>query len=297
MNASRPAPGTPWRYLLWLAWLLVWMLTAVAIAAVAAWVAFDVHGAMALAAAGVTGLVSGGLTFAGGQSDRADARAAAKLAGWSFVGTVVCTGLWALVGVLAAALVLAALLVTCPTVVGPARAAWRRRWGHAPRPPGVHRSVYGPAALLSANDADLAARQHTRPGHAAGVLPDAVGSIDMTAFEVALLHAEELESATEDHAEAECSAAVPAQPEPGESTEGGLRGLDLDELCRMWRRSTVLLHQGLSAQELTAVLLTRQRCLDELMRRHPVGTRAWMASGRGLGDDPRPFLMTEPETR
>ena len=103
-----------------------------------------------------------------------------------------------------------------------------------------------------------------------GVADDATGDLDMTDFELALVDTEEA-----------------PEPEPEDTS---LAGLDLDDLCRLWRRTSVLLRQPLDQRRVTEVLDARQRCLDELMRRHPAATRAWLESGASRADDPRPFL-------
>lgn len=109
------------------------------------------------------------------------------------------------------------------------------------------------------------------------VVEETLGEVDMTEFELALLDTEE-----------------DAAPELSDE-DAPLSGLDLDDLCRMWRRTSVLLRQKLDARRLDEVLEARQHCLDELLRRHPVGTRAWLDAAGTRADDPRPFLTQEPE--
>jgi hypothetical protein len=110
------------------------------------------------------------------------------------------------------------------------------------------------------------------------VVEESHGEVDMTQFELALLDTEE--------------APGPATSEE----EAPLAGLDLDDLCRLWRRTSVLLRQKLDQRRLAEVLDARQHCLDELLRRDPAGTRAWLDAAGTRADDPRPFLTEEPES-
>jgi len=69
-----------------------------------------------------------------------------------------------------------------------------------------------------------------------------------------------------------------------------IRGLSNDELCHTWRRAFLLLQQQQDATAALAVVGLRQACLDEMERRNPAGTRAWLASGpRASGSPARYF--------
>lgn len=110
------------------------------------------------------------------------------------------------------------------------------------------------------------------------VVEETFGEVDMTEFELALLDTEEEQA-----------------PELSDE-DAPLAGLDLDDLCRMWRRTSVLLRQKLDPRRLAEVLEARQHALDELLRRDPAGTRAWLDASGSRADDPRPFLTEEPES-
>jgi len=187
----------------------------------------------------------------------------------------------ALAGPLAGVLVTAALLLTCPAVVGRLRHLLPAGRRHRSLPPATRGTVFGPAALRSAHEAELEALQTKAADETTQPPVQPVGSIDMTDFEIALWAAE-------------AEQVVPTQPGPAESADVvGLRALDLDELCVMWQRSSVQLRQQLDGAALESVWQTRQRCLDELLRRKPAATRAWMEAAGLLGDDPRPYLTPQ----
>ena len=317
---SRPRP--PCRYLLSVALGLVWLVVTAVVTALAAMAAFGFPGPLVtLVVAGVMGLVVGGFAFGFGEPDRVGAWRGARAGGWVFAATVVVIGLWSLLGGVGAALVTVALAAGCPAtwakLSGLRRAVRRRPQSDQPPGPGT---VYGPAALRAAHEADLEARQNVQPTEASAPR-ERIGGVDMTAFEVALLQIEETGSVfdpggvgdlgtgdtdapsqSSDPAaypqtlmSALVSGLVPAQRGPAETPEyAGFRNLGLDDLCTVWRRSSVLLRHGMDGHRLAVLLKTRESLLDELLRRHPAGTRAWMAALDHAGDDPRPFLNAGP---
>jgi hypothetical protein len=69
-----------------------------------------------------------------------------------------------------------------------------------------------------------------------------------------------------------------------------IRGLSSDELCHTWRRTFVLLHQQTKTAAALAVVELRQACLDEMERRNPAGTRAWLASGPRAAGSPAKYF-------
>jgi hypothetical protein len=206
--------------------------------------------------AGMLGLVAGGFTFAFGPEDMTGVIRGAKVAGWISALTVVSIGLGRLFG-FSSALILGAVILTSPLV--PATVRWYRG-RRAERDAEGDKVGEKPAAA------------EVVPAVVTTVVTggDTTGDLDMTDFELALVDTDEA-------------------PEP-EPEEAPLAGLDLDDLCRLWRRTSVLLRQPLDPRRLTEVLETRQQCLDELMRRHPAGTRAWLDAGASRADDPRPWL-------
>ncbi|MGW5718689.1 hypothetical protein ACWEVP_21135 [Amycolatopsis sp. NPDC003865] len=72
-------------------------------------------------------------------------------------------------------------------------------------------------------------------------------------------------------------------------------GLDLAELCLVWRRSDEELRlvsdDDPARPQLAAV---RRLLLDDMERRNPAGFRRWLDSGALAGSDPRPFLGGKP---
>lgn len=55
--------------------------------------------------------------------------------------------------------------------------------------------------------------------------------------------------------------------------------LSIDDLCRAWRVSFLLLQKARGADELEHAAELRRKYLDELARRHPEGFRRWLADG------------------
>jgi hypothetical protein len=234
----------------------LWLVCAAIVAAVGASAALSSPGPLVtFVVAGMLGLVAGGFTFAFGPEDMTGVIRGATVAGWISALTVVSIGLGRLFG-FSSALILGAVILTSPLV--PATVRWYRG-RRAERDAEREKTGEKPAAA------------EVVPAVATPVVmgDDTTGDLDMTDFELALVDTEEA-----------------PDPEPGETT---LAGLDLDDLCRLWRRASVLLRQPLDPRRLTEVLEARQQCLDELMRRHPAATRAWL-DAPSHADDPRPFL-------
>jgi hypothetical protein len=244
------------------AWLVtlrsVWLAVAALAAAIGTSAALVSPGPLVTGVvAGMLGLVAGGFTFAFGREDMVGLWRGVRVGGWIAGTTVVAIGLGRIVGTWSA-LVLGLLVVTSPLV--PMTLRWLRRRKHggpAPEPDRTPDAV-APAPVV--------------------VVEESHGEVDMTQFELALLDTEE-----------EAGAAAPEEEAP-------LAGLDLDDLCRLWRRTSVLLRQKLDQRRLAEVLDARQHCLDELLRRDPAGTRAWLDAAGTRADDPRPFLTEEPES-
>jgi len=73
-----------------------------------------------------------------------------------------------------------------------------------------------------------------------------------------------------------------------------LTALDDDELCLAWRRSFVMLNAAGSPGERLLLVEQRQRYLDELERRSPVGLASWLTSGARAPGNPLPHLRAHP---
>jgi hypothetical protein len=71
--------------------------------------------------------------------------------------------------------------------------------------------------------------------------------------------------------------------------------LDSAELVMAWRRSFVALQQAASRADQLAAVEQRQRCLDELYRRHPEGIASWLAAGARASGNPMPYLGDPPQ--
>jgi len=63
-----------------------------------------------------------------------------------------------------------------------------------------------------------------------------------------------------------------------------------DELCWAWRRSYPLIDRARHPQDFLRVAELRQRYLDELERRDPVGFRNWLEAGARAASDPARFM-------
>jgi hypothetical protein len=253
-------PARPWLVALHTAWLA----GAALVAAVGTFAALVHPGPLVTGVvAGMLGLVAGGFTFAFGREDMVGLWRGVRVGAWVAGTAVVAIGLGRVIGAWSA-LVLGLLVLTSPLVPRTLRRFRSRRSGSlGPQTPGGH-EAHEPRAVSPA-----------APVIAVEVVP---GEVDMTQFELALLDTEE-----------------EPVPEPG-AEESTLAGLDLDDLCRLWRRTSVLLRQDLDQHRLGEVLDARQHCLDELLRRDPAGTRAWLDAAGTRADDPRKFLTEEPES-
>jgi hypothetical protein len=62
------------------------------------------------------------------------------------------------------------------------------------------------------------------------------------------------------------------------------------QLVMAWRRSFVQLQMAAGEADRLAAVNTRQRCLDELYRRHPRGMAAWLAAGARASGDPTRYI-------
>ena len=109
----------------------------------------------------------------------------------------------------------------------------------------------------------------------------AAPGVDMAEFEVLLL-----ESGSADE--------VPERPV---EVDPEVSSLSLDDLCRRWRRSYVLLQQDLPAQSVIKVVRSREQYVAEFTRRYPRGVRAWLAEGGSPSTDPRPYFLHETESQ
>ena len=249
-------PARPWQVAL----RTVWLALAALVAAVGTSAAFVRPGpVVACVVAGMLGLVAGGFTFAFGREDMTGLWRALRVGAWIAGTTVVAIGLGRLVGAWSA-LVLGLLVLSSPLVPMILRSFRNRKTGDLDPEPERERRP-------DARDVPVVVVEQTH------------GQVDMTEFEIALLDTEE----------------EPITDAPPEE-EAPLAGLDLDDLCRLWRRTSVLLRQKLDSRRLAEVLDARQHCLDELLRRDPAGTRAWLDAAGTRADDPRPFLTEEPES-
>lgn len=250
--------GHSWCGHSWQAWLRnLWLVCAAIVAAVGVSAALISPGPLVtFVVAGMLGLVAGGFTFAFGPEDMTGVIRGVKAAAWVSALTVVSIGLGRLFGFMSA-LILGAVILTSPLV--PATVRWYRG-----------RRAQRDTERDTTGDKPIAAEVGPTIVTHGVMTDDASGNLDMTNFELALVDTEEA-------------------PEPAPE-DTSLAGLDLDDLCRLWRRTSVLLRQPLDQRRVTEVLDARQRCLDELMRRHPAATRAWLESGASRADDPRPFL-------
>jgi hypothetical protein len=101
----------------------------------------------------------------------------------------------------------------------------------------------------------------------------ASGSIDMSAFEAAMLDGDPAESVPDDHDSRSPMGLVPT-----------------DELCRLWRRTFVLLAQDIPPETTMQLVLVREGCLDELRVRAPGAYRQMVESGETPVNDLRRFF-------
>lgn len=63
-----------------------------------------------------------------------------------------------------------------------------------------------------------------------------------------------------------------------------------DQLCCDWLASYAALNSAPTNEARLRVVMARQRCLDELERRDPVGLQAWLESSASAGSNPHRFL-------
>jgi hypothetical protein len=66
--------------------------------------------------------------------------------------------------------------------------------------------------------------------------------------------------------------------------------LSIDDLCRAWRISFLLLQKARGPDELEHAARIRRSYLDELARRHPEGFRRWLDDGARAADDPSSYV-------
>lgn len=69
--------------------------------------------------------------------------------------------------------------------------------------------------------------------------------------------------------------------------------LTVAELCTVWHRSYWLLHDTPSGSARAEIVATRERLLDELEQRDPIGFGRWLDSGARAGSDPRRYLTAD----
>lgn len=63
-----------------------------------------------------------------------------------------------------------------------------------------------------------------------------------------------------------------------------------EQLCTLWHDTYLPLHGPVSPREAIRIVQQRQRCLDELERRHPEGLRAWLGTSAWASSSPLPYL-------
>lgn len=66
--------------------------------------------------------------------------------------------------------------------------------------------------------------------------------------------------------------------------------LSIEDLCRAWRLSFLLLQRARGLDELEHAVRLRRNYLDELARRHPEGFRRWLDDGARASGDPSSYL-------
>ena len=74
-------------------------------------------------------------------------------------------------------------------------------------------------------------------------------------------------------------------------------GLSIDELCRAWRVSYLVLQNARAPEAAEQAVQLRCRDLDELSRRHPEGFRRWLDDGARAAGDPSRYVRGEPPRR
>lgn len=101
------------------------------------------------------------------------------------------------------------------------------------------------------------------------------GTVDMSAFEAMILDA------------------APATPEwdgPGRRAASPLQHLPSVEVCRLWRRTFVLLAQAIPPEMVMQLISVRDQCLQELEARAPGAYRQLIHSGETPTSDLRGFF-------
>jgi hypothetical protein len=197
------------------------------------------------------------------------------------------------------------------------RVVWRVTWlslavaGGATAallPLGVVIAVFLCAGLLAVATT-IVVQDDTKPDHYARrcIVNGLVGGVAMVAFAGissvvggAVLGLPVLAAITSPPAVAFCARQLRHERRPrrdGEQADDAgdpaLRPLSNDELCAAWCASFTALREATPSQALQ-IVQARQRYLDELERRDPVGLHAWIASSASAGGDPRRFLDDHP---
>jgi hypothetical protein len=112
------------------------------------------------------------------------------------------------------------------------------------------------------------------PGTAAGAAVRLPGTTDMSDFEARLVDAGE----------------APAELSRLDHASSPLRDLPTDEVCRLWRRTFVLLAQELPPDAVLELLAVRDQCLQELEVREPRAYRQLIESGATPTSDLKDFF-------
>lgn len=133
-----------------------------------------------------------------------------------------------------------------------------------------------PPLLARAGRALRGRRDEVDPGGAQrpGIeVATASGTIDMSAFEAAMLDGDPAGVVPDDHGSRSPMGLVPT-----------------DELCRLWRRTFVLLAQDIPPETAMQVVLVREGCLEALRVRAPRAYRQMVESGETPANDLRRFF-------
>ena len=94
------------------------------------------------------------------------------------------------------------------------------------------------------------------------------------------------------------SRAVPVPPDSAEEpAPEGLRAMQLNELCILWRATFWDLRDATDPDERLAIAVRRQALLDELVRRDPDAMRAWLESGARASGGLERFLADRARRR
>jgi hypothetical protein len=76
---------------------------------------------------------------------------------------------------------------------------------------------------------------------------------------------------------------------------GGSGAVTTAELCRHWQDSYEALRGATTATARLSIVQTRQRYLDELERRDPIGLKTWLGDNASAAGDPSRFLARDGE--